>query len=286
MTTKTTGNKNTQKIDPERLKETGPFPKENRRVLIYSIGAGNEGHGDALPSNIDDYMGRRTALLVSERTGFTYRGHIPYASSSSGEIARDWHPGYIPMADLIANMTNDILSDIQNLKKQGTEASHVAVISGHGGNNTLKKEEANITHVLGIPFFYMPPFPDVVAESKEYGRVVITHADHGEHSIALYLGLLDKKKLENINRIARTDPLEALRQNPPIMGLGYYVLPQLGGDRYESVRSRHPELLDMAKQFVEKDRKVIADFDVGRQLFEGNVDLATENIKKFVRDTK
>lgn len=273
-------------IDGEKLKETGPFPKENRRVLIYSMGAGNEGHGDALPSNIDDYMGRRTALTVSERTGFTYRGHIPYSSDRASETAKDWNPGYIPMKDLIANMTNDILKDIQNLKKYGTDASHVVVISGHGGNNFLKQHEAALSWQFGIPFFYMPPFPDVVAESKEHGKIVITHADHGEHSIALYLGLLDMGKLDNINRIARTDPIEAIRQNPPIMGLGYYVLPQLGGERYESLRSRHKDLLDMALQFVEKDKKVIADFDVGRQLFEGNINVATENIKKFVRETR
>jgi creatinine amidohydrolase/Fe(II)-dependent formamide hydrolase-like protein len=270
-------------LDAKKLKESGPFQRSNREVLIYSIGASNEGHGSALPSNIDDYTAIRTAVSVSEQAGFTYRGHLPYSSDRSGLTAMDWNPGYIKREDLIKNVVIDIKRDIQNLEKYCTRTSHIAVIGGHGGNNFIKDEETKLFDALGVPFLYVPPFPGVYAKSKKYGKVVITHADHGEHSVALYLGLLDKEKLEKINKIAKKDPIEALRQNPPIMGLGFYVLPELGGDRYKDLRSRHKDLLDVAIRFVKRDKRVIADYDVGRQLFEGNVIAARKQIENFVK---
>jgi creatinine amidohydrolase/Fe(II)-dependent formamide hydrolase-like protein len=270
-------------LDGKKLKETGPFQRSNREVLIYSIGASNEGHGTALPSNIDDYTSIRTAVSVSEQTGFTYRGHLPYSSDRAGLTAMDWNPGYIKMEDLIKNVVTDIKRDIQNLERYGARTSHIAVISGHGGNNFIKDKETKLFDAIRVPFLYVPPFPGVYAKSKKYGKVIISHADHGEHSVALYLGLLDRKKLDKINKIAKKDPIKALIQNPPIMGLGFYVLPDLGGDRYKALRSRHTDLLDIAIKFVKKDKRIIADYDVGRQLFEGNVIAARKQIENFVR---
>jgi creatinine amidohydrolase/Fe(II)-dependent formamide hydrolase-like protein len=270
-------------LDAKKLREDGPFHKRKREILIYSIGASNEGHGSAIPSNIDDYTAIRVAVSVCEQTGFTYRGHLPYSSDRSGLTARDWNPSFIKREDLIKNVARDIKRDIKNLEKYGTRASHVVVIGGHGGNNFIKDEEAKLFHAIRVPFLYVPPFPGVYAKSKKYGKVVITHADHGEHSVALYLGMLDKEKLEKINKIAKKDPIKALRQNPPIMGLGFYVLSELGGDRYNDLRSRHKDLVDVAKKFVKKDKKVIADYDVGRQLFEGNVVTTRKLIEKFVK---
>jgi creatinine amidohydrolase/Fe(II)-dependent formamide hydrolase-like protein len=281
MATKATKN-NGGLIDPEKLKSTGPYPPQNRKVMLYSIGASNEGHGDALPSNIDDYMARRTAAQVSEQTGFNYRGHIPYSSDRVGEIARDWNPGYIPMSELITNTIRFIQQDVKTVERHLTEVSHVAIISGHGGNNFLKDAEADISKKIGKPFFYMPPFPGIHVDSKVHGRIDIAHADHGEHSVALYLGMVDLEKLANINRVAAKDPLEALRQNPPIMGLGYYILPQLGGPRYEPLRA-HQDLMDMALRFINKDRKIIADPEVGREFFEKNIAAAKQGIEGFIR---
>jgi len=270
-------------LDSEKLKATGLFHGSNREVLIYSIGASNEGHGNALPSNIDDYVAIRTAVLVSEQTGSTYRGHLPYSSDRAGITALDWNPGYIKMEDLIKNIVIDIKRDIQNLERYGFRTSHVAVIGGHGGNNFLKEEETKLCHAIGVPFLYIPPFHGVHAKSKRYGKVVISHADHGEHSVALYLGLLDKEKLDKINEIAKKDPIEAIRQNQPIMGLVFYVLPELGGNRYQALRTRRKDLLDVAIRFVKREKRIIADYDVGKQLFEGNVLATRKQIENFAK---
>jgi len=281
MAVKTTGNKNTSKIDAERLKETGPFSKGNRQIFIYSIGASNEGHGRALPSNIDDYMAIYTAVAVSRQQGYNYRSHIPYSSDRVGDIAKDWNPAYIPMNELVSKTIADLKRDLHNLKRNGNSASHVIVISGHGGNNFLTERSGEISKALGVPFLYVPPFPGVKATLKGYGNVEIWHADHGEHSIGLFLGLLDKKKLEEINQVAKTDPLEALRRDPPIMGLGFYFRPELSGaDTYKALREMEN---DVPKRFIESDKRIIADYDVGRQFMEGNIESAKKQIADFIR---
>lgn len=273
-------------LDGRKIIEDGPFQKNKREILIYSIGASNEGHGSAIPSNIDDYTAIRTAVLVSEQTGFTYRGHLPYSSDRSGLAAIDWNPSFIKMKDLIKNIITDIKRDIKNLQRYGARVSHVIVIGGHGGNNFIKEQETKLSRSIGVPFLYVPPFPGIYVKSKKYGKILVTHADDGEHSVALYLGLLNKQKLDKINKIAKKDPIKALRQNPPLMGLGFYVLPELGGKRYEDLRSRHKELVDTATRFVKKNKKVIADYNVGRQLFEANVIATKKQVENFVKYRK
>jgi creatinine amidohydrolase/Fe(II)-dependent formamide hydrolase-like protein len=268
-------------INGEKLKETGPFDRANRSIFIYSIGASNEGHGRALPSNIDDYMAIYTATHVSRHLGYNYRGHIPYSSDRVGAIAKDWNPAYISMNEMVRKMTRDLKIDIRNLKKNGNPASYVIVISGHGGNNFLKEREKGMSKALNIPFLYVPPFANVHATLKGYGEVDLWHADHGEHSIGLFLGLLDKKKLEEINKVARIDPLEALRRDPPIMGLGFYFVPELSGaNKYNTLRKLENSV---PRKFINKDKRIIVDYDVGRQFMEGNIESAKKQIKEFIR---
>jgi creatinine amidohydrolase/Fe(II)-dependent formamide hydrolase-like protein len=264
-------------------KENGPFDAGNRRVLVFSIGAGNESHGAALSSNIDDYAAIEIATDASLRLGLTYVGHLPYSSDRAGRIAKDWNPGYMPRKALLRMMTADLKRAILVQSRLGNEPSHVVVISGHGGNNFLKEEEASLGRELGTPFHYVPPFQGSLRmKSKKGGRIQITHADDGEHSVGLYLGLLDKRKLRTINELAKKDPEQALRQNPAIMGLGYYVLPHLGGARYEDLRSRHKELVRAALKFVNSDRRIVADYDVGERIMEENVRNAVRQIKRDV----
>jgi hypothetical protein len=166
----------------------------------------------------------------------------------------------------------------------GNRVSHIVVVSGHGGNNFLVGEEGSISKELGLPFRYIPPFQGIKSiRSKKHGKIQLTHADDGEHSVGLYLGLLDKRELRRINAVAKKDPAEALRQNPAIMGLGYYVLPDLSGEKYKDLRERHKELFDRAMRFVAHDRRIIADYDVGRQLVEKNIQIAVRNIKELLR---
>jgi creatinine amidohydrolase/Fe(II)-dependent formamide hydrolase-like protein len=268
-------------LDSERLKETGPFNKMNRTAFIYSIGASNEGHGRALPSNIDDHIAIYTATAISRKGGYNYRCHIPYSSDRVGPIARDWNPAYISMDELVGKLTRDLRRDIKNLQINGDLASHVVLVSGHGGNNFLKEREHEISKEIGQPFLYAPPFANVQVTLNGHGNVELWHADHGEHSVGLFLGLLDSKKLNEINRVAKADPIEALRRDPPIMGLGFYVLPELSGDnKYGALRTFGDSV---TKKFIEHDRMIIADHDVGRRFMEGNIESTWKQIADFIR---
>jgi creatinine amidohydrolase/Fe(II)-dependent formamide hydrolase-like protein len=270
-------------LTAESQKENGPFDSRNRRVLVFSIGAANESHGSALASNIDDYAAIVTATTVSMRLGLTYVGHLPYSGDRAGELARDWNPGYLARDELRARVVQDVRKAVDLQEELGNKASLVVVVSGHGGNNLLEEEEAAISEASGVPFHYVRPFPrGSLVRSKKLGRVEITHADDGEHSVGLYLGLLDKKKLRKINETARRDPKKALKQDPALMGLGYYVLPELSGDRYQDLRARHGELLRAARKFL-RDRRVVADYDVGKKLMDKNIADTLSQVKRIVR---
>jgi creatinine amidohydrolase/Fe(II)-dependent formamide hydrolase-like protein len=270
-------------LSAESQKESGPFDSRNRRVLVFSIGAGNESHGSALPSNIDDYAAIITATTVSIRMGLTYVGHLPYSSDRAGELARDWNPGYIPRDELRTRVLEDVGRAIDLQKEfQGNVASLVVLVSGHGGNNFLEEEETALSDGLGVPFRYLRPFPKgSLIRSRKHGRLEVTHADDGEHSVGLYLGLLDEKKLRRINETARRDPKEALRNDPAIMGLGYYVLSDVSGDKYADLRARHKELLRTARKFL-RERRIIADYDSGRELMRKNIADTLSQVKRVV----
>ncbi len=272
------------RCDAEIEKRSGPFEKTRRQILVFSAGASNESHGAALPSNIDDFIAVATATAVSRDLGLTYIGHIPYCSDRAGAVAKDWNPSYIPRERMKKLMIGNIKPVLRTQTSLGNIPSHVVVISGHGGNNFLEREEASITKLLSVNFHYIPPFPNSISVgSKKLGRIMVTHADDGEHSVALYLGLLDQKKLLKINKLARKDPIAVLRKSPALMGLGYYILPELGGKRYEDLRKRHPELLATAEKFVHRDRKIRADFDVGSRLMKRNIAEVEREITQFVK---
>ncbi|HZW57986.1 MAG TPA: hypothetical protein VFF30_16975 [Nitrososphaerales archaeon] len=264
--------------------ESDPFDRRCRRLIVFSIGARNESHGSALPSNIDDYMAIFAASSTAMRLGLTYAGHLPYSSDRAGPVALDWNPSYMPKEELVDRILHDMRYVIKVQKELGNDPIHVLLVSGHGGNNFLSEYTKYLTEKLGVPFHYFPPFPGSpsVYSEKFRRRLVITHADDGEHSVGLYLGLLDERKLLEINEVAREDPIQALRRNPAIMGLGFYVLPEIGGSRYENLRRRHPELVARAREFVEKDREIVADYEVGRKLMDDWIGKNVDEVKKLV----
>ena len=274
-------------LSAESQKENGPFDSKNRTVLVFSIGAGNESHGSALPSNIDDYAAIVTATTVAMRLGLTYVGHLPYSSDRAGELARDWNPGYIARDALRRRVLEDVKRAIELQREfQANAASLVVVVSGHGGNNFLEEEEAAMSEGMGVPFRYISPFPKGSSiRSRKHVRLDVTHADDGEHSVGLYLGLLDKKKLLKINDTARRDTKEALRRDPAIMGLGYYVLSDLSGDRYADLRARHKELQRTARKFL-KDRRIVADYDSGKKLMRKNISDTLSLVKKIIAQNR
>jgi creatinine amidohydrolase/Fe(II)-dependent formamide hydrolase-like protein len=262
-------------------KENGPFDKRYRQVLVFSIGAGNESHGTALPSNIDDCAAIRIATEASLKLGLTYVGHLPYSSDREGPVAKDWNPGFIPRKTLLRMLTGDIKRAMRLQSRFGNEPALVVVVGGHGGNNFLKEEETSLKEDLGVPFLYVPPFQRFLRiKTGKSDKMRITHADDGEHSVGLFLGVLDEKKLRKINEVAKKDPEEALRQNPAIMGLGYYVLPHLGGKKYENLRRRHEELVGAAQKFVVNDRQIVADYEVGKRFMDKNIENAVSEIKR------
>ncbi|MDH3276576.1 MAG: hypothetical protein OEM21_00570 [Nitrosopumilus sp.] len=259
------------------------FESENYQIKIFSIGAYFENHGKALPMNIDDHIARHLAIRLSQEINCDYVGHLPYCGDREGKNAQDWNPGVMEKKVVV----NGIISDLRNelLKRRKLDLPSplcVVLVSGHGGNNYLVEEQEKIGRLSNIPVLYLPPFSKISIKHKKFGRWEMTHADHAEHSVADYLGLLDKKNLQKINNLARKDPIQALKNDPVIMGLGGYVLPELGGEKYKSLRDRHPELVKMARKFIEKDKKIIVDKKVGELFIEKAINNATKVIYSFL----
>ena len=257
---------------------------DNYRIKIFSLGAHFENHGGALPLNIDDYIGRHLAICISKEIKGDYIGHLPYCGDREGRKAKDWNPGVMEKEVVIKGIISDIKNEIKKRKKLGFDSPFCFVlVSGHGGNNYLKEEEQKIKESTNVPILYIPPFYKITIKNKKLGRIGVTHADHAEHSIADYLGLLDKNKLEKINNLAKKDPLQTLRKNPAIMGLGGFVLPEIAGDKYKSLRDRHPELVKTAMGFVTKEKKIYADKKIGKLFIEKAVENSKTTIQKFVK---
>lgn len=253
------------------------------QVKIFSLGAHFENHGDALPLNIDDYIGRHLAICISKKIMGDYIGHLPYCGDREGKKAKDWNPGVMEKTVVVNGIISDIKNEIKKREQIGISSPLCFVlVSGHGGNNYLKDEEQNIGKRTNVPILYLPPFYKITIKNKKLGTIGVTHADHAEHSIADYLGLLDKKNLEKINNLAKTDPLKALRKNPAIMGLGGYVLPEIAGDKYKSLRDRHPELVKTAQRFVTKEKKIFADKRIGKMFIEKAVESSKNTIQNFL----
>lgn len=259
------------------MKSWGPYPNNNTDILIYSIGALDEGHGPALSRQTDDIFAIQTATNIFKQTGFPYRFHLPYVSDRMGEIAKDWCPPWMPPEETIQRVAEDIKADIATWRKP---VSYVVIISGHGGNNFLKREEKKLAYSVGVPALYIEPFSHAMI-SEKYDQFIITHADKGEHSVAAYLGILDEKKLKMINDLAAEKPQKALEKWKPIAGLGWYVL--YGGIRYEPLRNPDFGLIQTAHRFL-NEKKIVVDNDLGQDLFETNVRAAVDQITKFTSD--
>jgi creatinine amidohydrolase/Fe(II)-dependent formamide hydrolase-like protein len=257
---------------------------ENYRIKIFSIGAHFENHGKALPMNIDDYIARHLAIRLSQEINCDYLGHFPYCGDREGKKARDWNPGVMGKKVVINGIISDIKIELSKRSKLNLPTpSCIILVSGHGGNNYLADEQEKISHDTKIPFLYLPPFSKISIKHKKFGRLEMTHADHAEHSVADYLGLLDKKNLQKINNLAQKDPIKALKEDPSIMGLGGYVLPELGGEKYQSLRDRHPELVKMARNFIMRDKKIIVDKKAGELLIETAIKNAKKTINSFLK---
>lgn len=268
------------KLTEKLLSDWGPYDKSKNKVLLYSIGNADEAHSPALPRDIDDHIARRKAISIAERTGFYYKGHFPYCGDRAGEIARDWSPAYMESSEVINNIISDVKLDISKQERYlRNEISHVIIVSCHGGNNFLKDEQVNLANALGVPVLYILPFQGVRVTDEKLGEIFVSHADIAEHSIASYLGLLDKAKLDMVNEIAQKDPEDALKRWPTIAGLGGFRL--FGGSRYDALRKRTENHSISANRFL-KERRMIADTQLGERIFELSITNAIEEINAFL----
>jgi len=234
-----------------KMDDWGPFGKNEGKWLIFSIGNPYEGHGYALPRNMDDFFSQRVAHLISCKTGSRYVAHIPWATDGAGEVATDWAPKYIPIQELSNRLIEYLRIHIDAYKEMGLPANRVFIFTGHGGNNVLADYTNEIKQALNLQSLIIATTDEIEknvnkimeaskdlttklaqkggdkrAIAKTLVRILLSagHASHMEHSIAAAIGVLDEKKLEEMNELLSEDFEKALAKWPPIGGLGGFLL--------------------------------------------------------------
>jgi len=212
-----------------KMNDWGPYGNHEGAWLIFSIGNPEEGHGYALPRNIDDLQAQRIAHLISCKTGARYVAHIPWSTDNVGPIAKDWSPKTIPVEEIV-----------------------ISIYSGHGGNNPIADYTEEIQSKLNLEKLIISTtegFADQIADKalreieklslelaskgenpKKIRRTLIKivtsidHAGHFEHSLGAALGVLDEEKLEIMNKELEKDFYAAIKKWPPLGGLGGFLI--------------------------------------------------------------
>jgi creatinine amidohydrolase/Fe(II)-dependent formamide hydrolase-like protein len=241
-----------------KMDDWGPFGTSEGKWLIFSIGNPVEGHGYALPRNIDDLHSQRIAHLISCRTGARYVAHIPWATDNFTAIAKDWAPKSIPVREIVSNIIEFIRFHIDIYKKMDLPTSNVFIYSGHGGNRPIADYVNEIKNALKLEKLIIANTEDfaddiedraldeVTKLSKELAGededpkqirralvqilLSIAHAGHFEHSLGAALGILDREKLDIMNLELERDFEAALKKWPPLGGLGGFLL---AGSEYQ-----------------------------------------------------
>ncbi|NHJ22700.1 MAG: hypothetical protein EAX91_17285 [Candidatus Lokiarchaeota archaeon] len=240
-----------------KMDDWGPFGENEGKWLIFSIGNPVEGHGFALPRNIDDIQSQRVAHLISCKTGARYVAHIPWATDNYTSIATDWAPKSIPVEELVENIIKFIKFHIDIYKKMDLPTSRVLIYSGHGGNNPLVSYEKVLKDALNLDKLIISTTEGVAEENVD--RILVeldkisekiakngenpkkirgtlvkillsnAHAGQFEHSLGAALGVLDEEKLDIMNEELERDFDAALAKWPPLGGLGGFLL---AGEEY------------------------------------------------------
>ncbi|GAI26890.1 unnamed protein product, partial [marine sediment metagenome] len=109
-----------------------------------------EGHGYALPRNIDDLHAQRVAHLISCKTGGRYVAHVPWSTDSADPVAKDWAPKFIPVKELVEKLKRFLKYHIEIYEKMDLPASRVFIYSGHGGNDPLAAFSEEIREELRL----------------------------------------------------------------------------------------------------------------------------------------
>jgi len=242
----------------------GPFGRGENRVAVFTVGNPCEGHGPALPRDIDDRVVKALALGACDATGAYYCGHIPFTSDRVGRIALAWSPLWIPENEMVTKTTKFMRT---YLGMVGLDFQRICLLNGHGGNNFIAGRQEELSEKTGRPVEFVIPF-----EGVETG-----HADTLEHSVAAYLGLVDAGKLATMNDLVRRDPKKALRRWPPIGGLGGYIM--FGGEEFSELRKPEYGLTKCLEGFL-ADREIRADMTLGRNLFDDMLAAASKALEK------
>lgn len=261
-------------VTAEELARSGPFPAGRADVLVFSQGADVEWHGPALPPDTDSRTTFALASRFIERTGATFAGHVPFTSDRVGEVARDWLPAYIPYDEFKARAIGFIKQTVGLWPRRPAE---VILLMGHGGVLPLVDEMGEVAEAIGLPAraFFLPGLGAGRVKIPEFEgadtlrEIVAGKGEHAyimEHSIAAALGFMSWARLEELNRLAATDPEEALRKWPPLAGLGGFI--KFGGSRYH-------ELARVVGTFCADDfirrRKLPVSVEAGAALVEAQV---------------
>ena len=246
------------------MDDWGPFGENEGKWLVFSIGNPVEGHGYALPRNIDDLHSQRVAHLISCKTGARYVAHIPWATDNFTSIATDWAPKSIPVEEIVEKIINFIGFHIDIYKKMDLPASKVFIYSGHGGNNPLVLYKDEIQDALDIEKLIISTTESVAEDNVD--RIIVeldklaekiardgedpkkirgilikillsnAHAGHFEHSLGAALGVLDEQKLRIMNEELERDFEAALAKWPPLGGLGGFLL--TGGEYTQALGTK------------------------------------------------
>lgn len=235
-----------------KMNDWGPYGNNEGVWLIFSIGNPEEGHGYALPRNIDDLHAQRVAHLISCKTGARYVAHIPWSTDNVGPIAKDWSPKTIPVEEIVIRIKEFLNYHITLYKEMGLPASKIFIYSGHGGNNPIVDYTEEIQSKLNLEKLFISTtegFADQIADKvlreieklslelasegedpKKIRRTLIKivtsidHAGHFEHSLGAALGVLDEEKLEVMNKELEKDFYAAIKKWPPLGGLGGFLI--------------------------------------------------------------
>jgi hypothetical protein len=263
------------RIRTDEMESYGPYNPEMRRVALFSVANDFEAHGYPMPPQTDTLLAQNWCHLITRQIGASYVAHIPYATDTTGAVALNWSPIYIPFDEFYTKLRDFVKWHIERMS---FVPSKVAIIIGHGGNRELPERDGDLSHFFGLPVQCLSAgvsealiYPEFEALDIVY-EIVAKGGEHAyilEYSLIAHLGHFDFGKLKVLNEVAARDPLEALRRWPAIAGLGGYI--EFGGPEYDPLRQI--EGLVAALEDFKRRRKIIVDPELGRR--------ATELIVKY-----
>ncbi|MFW9950491.1 MAG: hypothetical protein ACFFKA_10255 [Candidatus Thorarchaeota archaeon] len=300
--------KNNRILLEGKMDDWGPFGRNEGKWLIFSIGNPVEGHGYALPRNIDDLHSQRVAHLISCRIGARYVAHIPWATDNYTAIAIDWAPKSIPVEEIVPKVIEFMRFHIDIYKKMNLPTSCVFVYSGHGGNRPIAEYTNEIQRALKLEKLIIANTDDFakniedraleevtklsieIAGEGEDPRQIrraliqillsIAHAGHFEHSLGAALGVLDEEKLNIMNNELERDFEAALKKWPPLGGLGGFLLS--GGKYTEALGTQDNDKFGLWKCLKRLRRLNNGKVRVFKELGELMIDLLVEYYSELI----